>query len=389
MDVKQRMQELAQAKYGQELAQCGGEQLYHILLQLTQELSQSRPAPKGERKLYYFSAEFLIGKLLSNNLLALGVFDQVSQVLTECGHTLSAVEEVEPEPSLGNGGLGRLAACFLDSIAALGLPGDGVGLNYHYGLFEQKLKNNKQSERPNPWIEDESWLIPTDVEFEVPFGFGPVKAKLFDIAVPGAHTEIANRLHLFDVESPAPAPAEGIDFDKTDLPARLTSFLYPDDSNEAGRLLRVYQQYFMVSAGAQLVLKELEERGFDPHAISEHVVIQINDTHPSMVIPELVRLLTAKGLTMDEAVEMAKDAIGLMLEGLSEYPQASIPSAQTLAEGEFVVMIPFNPAEYARKNNRAVKKTLSLPAWLNEAAEAAHLNFSGVLQEALKAKLDM
>ncbi len=303
MDVKQRMQELSQAKYGQELSQCGDEQLYHVLLQFTQELSQSRPAPKGERKLYYFSAEFLIGKLLSNNLLALGVFDQVSQVLAECGHTLSAVEEVEPEPSLGNGGLGRLAACFLDSIAALGLPGDGVGLNYHYGLFEQKLENNKQSERPNPWIGDESWLIPTGKEFEVPFGFGPVRAKLFDIAVPGAHTGIANRLHLFDVENPAPAPEGGIDFDKHDLPARLTSFLYPDDSDEAGRLLRVYQQYFMVSAGAQLVLKELEERGFDVHTISDHVVIQINDTHPSMVIPELVRLLTQKGLTMDEAVE--------------------------------------------------------------------------------------
>ena len=303
MDVKQRMQELAQAKYGRELAQCGNEQLYHVLLQLTQELAQARPAPTGERKLYYFSAEFLIGKLLSNNLLALGVFDQVSQALAECGHTLSAVEEVEPEPSLGNGGLGRLAACFLDSIAALGLLGDGVGLNYHYGLFKQTFHLSHQFEQPNPWIEDESWLIPTGIEFEVPFGFGGVKAKLFDIAVPGAHSGIANRLHLFDVENPAPAPAQGIDFDKHDLPAQLTSFLYPDDSDEAGRLLRVYQQYFMVSAGAQLVLKELEQRGFDPRTISDHVAIQINDTHPSMIIPELVRLLTQRGLTMDEAVE--------------------------------------------------------------------------------------
>ena len=204
MDVKQRMQELAQAKYGRELAQCGNEQLYHVLLQLTQELAQARPAPTGERKLYYFSAEFLIGKLLSNNLLALGVFDQVSQALAECGHTLSAVEEVEPEPSLGNGGLGRLAACFLDSIAALGLLGDGVGLNYHYGLFKQTFHLSHQFEQPNPWIEDESWLIPTGIEFEVPFGFGGVKAKLFDIAVPGAHSGIANRLHLFDVENLLP-----------------------------------------------------------------------------------------------------------------------------------------------------------------------------------------
>ncbi len=325
MDVKQRMQELAQARYGLELAQCGEEQLYHVLLQLTQELSQARPAPRGERKLYYFSAEFLIGKLLSNNLLALGVFDEVKDVLAQCGKSLSAIEGAEPEPSLGNGGLGRLAACFLDSIAALGLPGDGVGLNYHYGLFEQKLEHNKQTERPNPWIQDEGWLIPTGVEFQVPFGFGPVKAKLFDIAVPGAHTGVANRLHLFDVEHPAPAPAAGIDFDKGDLPARLTSFLYPDDSDEAGRLLRVYQQYFMVSAGAQLVLKELEERGFDPRAISEHVVIQINDTHPSMVIPELTRLLVERGLTMDEAVEQVAKTCAytnhtILAEALEKWP---------------------------------------------------------------------
>ena len=329
MDVKQRIEELAQAKYHKEPAQCSHQELYHVLLQLTQELSQARPAPAGERKLYYFSAEFLIGKLLSNNLLALGVFDQVKEALAGWGKSLPAIEEQEPEPSLGNGGLGRLAACFLDSIAALGLPGDGVGLNYHYGLFEQKLSHNKQSEYPNPWIEDESWLIPTGAEFEVPFGFGPVKAKLFDIAVPGAHTGIANRLHLFDVEHPAPAPAEGIDFDKTDLPARLTSFLYPDDSDEAGRLLRVYQQYFMVSAGAQLVLRELGQRGFDPHSISEHVVIQINDTHPSMVIPELVRLLVDRGLTMDEAVEQVAKTCAytnhtILAEALEKWPLSFI-----------------------------------------------------------------
>ena len=325
MDVKQRMQEIAQAKYGQELSQCGDGQLYHVLLQLSQELCQGRRAPAGERKLYYFSAEFLIGKLLSNDLLALGIYDQVSQALAECGHSLSAVEEAEPEPSLGNGGLGRLAACFLDSIAALGLPGDGVGLNYHYGLFQQELRDNKQTERPNPWIEDESWLIPTGIEFEVPFGFGPVKAKLFDIAVPGAHTDVANRLHLFDVEHPAPAPEGGIDFDKTDLPDRLTSFLYPDDSDEAGRLLRVYQQYFMVSAGAQLVLKELDERGHDPRSLSAHAAIQINDTHPSMVIPELVRLLLQRGLTMDEAVEQVSHTCAytnhtILAEALEKWP---------------------------------------------------------------------
>ena len=329
MDIKQRMQELAQAKYGREPAQCGDGELYRVLLQLTQELAQARPAPQGERKLYYFSAEFLIGKLLSNNLLALGIYDEVKQTLAQCGKSLSAIEDVEPEPSLGNGGLGRLAACFLDSIAALGLPGDGVGLNYHYGLFKQEFHLSHQFEQPNPWIDDDSWLIPTGTEFEVPFGFGPVKAKLFDIAVPGAHSGVANRLHLFDVEHPAPAPQEGIDFDKTDLPAHLTSFLYPDDSDEAGRLLRVYQQYFMVSAGAQLILKELDERGFAPEAISDHVAIQINDTHPSMVIPELVRLLVGRGLSMDAAVEQVSKTCAytnhtILAEALEKWPLAFI-----------------------------------------------------------------
>ena len=329
MDVQTRLREITRAKYGLELSQCDDGQLYHALLQLTQELSNPRPAPQGARKLYYFSAEFLIGKLLSNNLLALGACGEVNAALADCGKSLSAIEDAEPEPSLGNGGLGRLAACFLDSIAALGLPGDGVGLNYHYGLFKQEFHKSRQYEQPNPWIEDESWLIPTGVEFEVPFGFGPVKAKLFDIAVPGANTGIANRLHLFDVESPADAPADGIDFDKADLPARLTSFLYPDDSDEAGRLLRVYQQYFMVSAGAQLILKELEERGFAPDTLSDHVAVQINDTHPSMVIPELVRLLTARGLSMDAAVEQVSKTCAytnhtILAEALEKWPLAFI-----------------------------------------------------------------
>ena len=329
MDVQTRLREITRAKYGLELSQCDDGQLYHALLQLTQELSNPRPAPQGARKLYYFSAEFLIGKLLSNNLLALGACGEVNAALADCGKSLSAIEDAEPEPSLGNGGLGRLAACFLDSIAALGLPGDGVGLNYHYGLFKQEFHKSRQYEQPNPWIEDESWLIPTGVEFEVPFGFGPVKAKLFDIAVPGANTGIANRLHLFDVESPAAAPADGIDFDKADLPARLTSFLYPDDSDEAGRLLRVYQQYFMVSAGAQLILKELEERGFAPDTLSDHVAVQINDTHPSMVIPELVRLLTARGLSMDAAVEQVSKTCAytnhtILAEALEKWPLAFI-----------------------------------------------------------------
>ena len=206
MDIKARITEITQAKYKMDPAKCSRSQLYYALLQLSQELSANRPAPGGPRKVYYFSAEFLMGKLLSNNLLALGIFEEVSRVLSGWGYTLPEIEEMEPEPSLGNGGLGRLAACFLDSIAALGLYGDGVGLNYHYGLFRQVLENNKQKEIPNPWIEDESWLIKTGDTFTVPFGFGDVKAHLYDIAIPGANNQFANRLHLFDVEKCADAP---------------------------------------------------------------------------------------------------------------------------------------------------------------------------------------
>ena len=227
MDIKNRLQTIVTQRFHGQIADCTKEQLYHALLQMTQELSADLPAPEGDRKLYYFSAEFLMGKLLSNNLLALGIFEQVNHILAEAGTSLSEVEEAEPEPSLGNGGLGRLAACFLDSIAALGLKGDGVGLNYHYGLFRQVLEDNKQKELPNPWIEKESWLIPTDTTFTVPFGFGEVKAVLWDIAIPGAHSGVANRLHLFDTQVNAPAPTDGISFDKTDIEPHLTAFLYP------------------------------------------------------------------------------------------------------------------------------------------------------------------
>ncbi|MGN0985085.1 MAG: glycogen/starch/alpha-glucan phosphorylase [Candidatus Enterenecus sp.] len=329
MDIKNRLQEITDQRFGHSIADCTNEELYHALLQLTQELSAGLPAPEGDRKLYYFSAEFLMGKLLSNNLLALGVFDQVSHILAEAGHSLSEVEEAEPEPSLGNGGLGRLAACFLDSIAALGLKGDGVGLNYHYGLFRQVLENNKQKELPNPWIEKESWLIPTDTVFTVPFGFGEVKAVLWDIAIPGAHSGVANRLHLFDTQATAPAPTDGISFDKTDIEPHLTAFLYPDDSDDQGRLLRLYQQYFMVSAGAQLVLKELEERGYGPGELCDHTVIQINDTHPSLIIPELTRLLLEKGLSMDQALHQVAHACAytnhtILAEALEKWPMSFI-----------------------------------------------------------------
>ena len=329
MDIKNKLSGIVKQRYAKTLERCDSRELYYALLQMTQELSTARPAPQGSRKLYYFSAEFLVGKLLSNNLLALGVYQDVEQVLRESGHSLSAVEEVEPEPSLGNGGLGRLAACFLDSIAALDLPGDGVGLNYHYGLFHQCLKEGYQTEMPDPWMEEEGWLIPTGVTFEVPFGSGVQKAVMWDIAVPGANTASANRLHLFDVEKPAAAPEQGIDFDKTDIAHCLTSFLYPDDSDEAGRLLRVYQQYFMVSAGAQLILKELDERGVDPRHLCEHVAIQINDTHPSMVIPELTRLLLERGLSMNEALHQVAHACAytnhtILAEALEKWPMSFI-----------------------------------------------------------------
>ncbi len=325
MDLKEELVQIIRERFDLAPEQCGDRQLYEALLILTGRQTARRPAPEGERKLYYFSAEFLMGKLLDNNLLALGIREQVRELLACWGRNLDAVEEQEPEPSLGNGGLGRLAACFLDSIAALGLKGDGVGLNYHYGLFHQRFADNKQRETPDPWIEPESWLIPTGTSFTVPFGGFELRAVLWDMAIPGAYNDRANRLHLFDVEEPAPAPETGIDFDKSDVVHRLTSFLYPDDSDEAGRLLRVYQQYFMVSAGAQLILKELEERGYGPGELADHVAIQINDTHPSMVIPELIRLLTGKGLSMDEAIDQVRRTCAytnhtILAEALEKWP---------------------------------------------------------------------
>ena len=325
MDIKEQLGQFTQERFGLTPDQCNDRQLYEALLALTRRLSEARPAPDGERKLYYFSAEFLMGKLLDNNLLALGIRDQARELLASMGRDLNAVEEQEPEPSLGNGGLGRLAACFLDSIAALGMRGDGVGLNYHYGLFHQKFVNHKQMETPDPWMQPDSWLIPTGKTFTVPFGGFDLTAKLWDVSIPGAYNDRANRLHLFDVEEPAAPPENGIDFDKTDIVHHLTSFLYPDDGDEAGRLLRVYQQYFMVSAGAQLILQELEERGCGPRDLAARTAIQINDTHPSMVIPELVRLLTARGLSMDDAIDQVRRTCAytnhtILAEALEKWP---------------------------------------------------------------------
>jgi starch phosphorylase len=329
MELRDQLTQITRERFDLAPEQCSDRQLYEALLTMTRRLAESRPAPEGTRKLYYFSAEFLMGKLLDNNLLALGVHGKVRELLSSMGRDLAQIEEQEPEPSLGNGGLGRLAACFLDSIAALGLKGDGVGLNYHYGLFHQRFADNKQMETPDPWMEPDSWLIPTGKSFTVPFGGFDLTAKLWDVAIPGAYNDRANRLHLFDVEEPALPPENGIDFDKTDIVHHLTSFLYPDDGDEAGRLLRVYQQYFMVSAGAQLILQELEERGYGPETLADHTAIQINDTHPSMVIPELIRLLTGRGLTMDQAIDQVRRTCAytnhtILAEALEKWPLSFI-----------------------------------------------------------------
>ena len=301
--------------------------MYELIQAYVKAQMQSAPIHQSERKLYYISAEFLIGKLLSNNLINLGLFEETKEVLEKHGHQITEIEEIEQEPSLGNGGLGRLAACFLDSIATLGLNGDGVGLNYHDGLFRQTFADHKQKEEKNPWITDLSWLTKTDVQFEVPFKDFTLTSTMYDIDVPG-YRNGCNRLHLFDVDTVDESIIrDGIDFDKTDIPRNLTLFLYPDDSDEAGQLLRIYQQYFMVSNAAQLILKEAEEHGYDLYRLHEHVAVQINDTHPTMVIPELIRLLMQRGFNMDTAIDVVRKTCAytnhtILAEALEKWPVA-------------------------------------------------------------------
>lgn len=311
---------------GKSLDEASKEEIYIALLNFTKKQLQQMKRNSGDRKLYYISAEFLVGKLLSNNLINLGIFEEVRDVLKNHGHNLTEIEEMEMEPSLGNGGLGRLAACFLDSIATLGLHGDGVGLNYHEGLFLQKFKDNKQREEKNPWITDESWLTRTDVSFEVPFKDFTLKSTMYDIDVPGYNSG-CNKLHLFDLDSVDESIIhDGIQFDKNDIKKNLTLFLYPDDSDEAGKLLRLYQQYFMVSNAAQLIIKEAEDRGVDLYHLHEHVCIQINDTHPTMVIPELIRILTEeKNFNIDTAVDVVSKSCAytnhtILAEALEKWP---------------------------------------------------------------------
>ncbi len=325
--LEKRLQEVLEKRFHKTLDTCTKEELFHALMEITKEATGNLKRNEGSKKLYYISAEFLIGKLLSNNLINLGLYEETEKVLKSHGYELCEIEELEMEPSLGNGGLGRLAACFLDSIATLGLPGDGIGLNYHFGLFQQKFTNHKQQEVKNPWITKESWLNRQSFTCKVPFKDFTLDGVLYDIDVPG-YDSGCNRLHLFDVDTidESIVPENSIDFDKKKVQENLTLFLYPDDSDDAGRKLRIYQQYFMVSCGAQLILKEMEDAGYDLHELNNHAVIQINDTHPSMVIPELIRLLTEeKGFTMDEAVEVVSKTCAytnhtILAEALEKWP---------------------------------------------------------------------
>lgn len=320
-----KLSEFVKAEYGKSISECTNEELYYALLTLTKKMASGKQHGNSKKKLYYISAEFLIGKLLSNNLINLGIYDEVKEELAQNGKDICEIEEFENEPSLGNGGLGRLAACFIDSIATLGLNGDGVGLNYHFGLFRQIFENNMQTTVPDPWLTEKSWLTKTDVTYDIKFKGMTVKSRMYDIDVIG-YNNTSNKLHLFDVESVDESIVEdGINFNKEDIKKNLTLFLYPDDSDEAGRILRIYQQYFMVSSAAQLILDECVAKGCNLHDLSGYVVIQINDTHPTMVIPELIRLLVERGLEMDEAIEVVTKSCAytnhtILAEALEKWP---------------------------------------------------------------------
>lgn len=326
LNLEEQLMEIAEEMYGKELSALTDQETYYAVLILTKRLMAVSDCNEGEKKVYYISAEFLIGKLLSNNLINLGVYDKMSDILEKYGKKLSVIEEVEPEPSLGNGGLGRLAACFLDSIATLGLPGEGIGLNYHFGLFKQVFKDKLQTAEKNAWIEENSWLTKTDITYDVYFGKKKVTSRLYDIDVAGYDSGV-NKLHLFDIESlDESLVKEGIQFDKEAIEKNLTLFLYPDDSDEAGNLLRIYQQYFMVSNAAQLILAEMKEKKFDLRKMYDHAVIQINDTHPTMIILELIRILVEeKAFTIDEAIEVVRKTCAytnhtILAEALEKWP---------------------------------------------------------------------
>ncbi len=326
LNLEEQLKEVAKEMFGKELAALTDQETYYAVLVLTKRLMAVSDSNEGEKKIYYISAEFLIGKLLSNNLINLGVYDKMSEILEKNGKKLSVIEEIEPEPSLGNGGLGRLAACFLDSIATLGFPGEGIGLNYHFGLFKQVFKDKLQTAEKNEWIEENSWLTKTDITYDVYFGKKKVTSRLYDIDVAGYDSGV-NKLRLFDIESlDESLVTEGINFDKEEIEKNLTLFLYPDDSDEAGNLLRIYQQYFMVCNAAQLILSEMKEKKYDLRKMYEHAVIQINDTHPTMIIPELIRILVEeKAFTIDEAIDVVSKTCAytnhtILAEALEKWP---------------------------------------------------------------------
>ena len=326
LNMEQQLSDLASDKYGKSLSDCSNKELYYIILDYCKRLLAVTERNTGEKKIYYISAEFLIGKLLSNNLINLKIYDRMNEILAKYGRNLAEIEEAEPEPSLGNGGLGRLAACFLDSIATLGLPGEGIGLNYHYGLFHQVLDDHLQKAEKDPWIEKDSWEVKSDVSFDVYFGKRKVTSHMYDIDVIGYDAGV-NKLRLFDVDTVDDSLVEeGITFDKDEIEKNLTLFLYPDDSDEKGRLLRIYQQYFMVSNAAQWILREMKAKQYDLRHLYDHAVIQINDTHPTLVIPELIRILTEdKALSMDEAIEVVSQTCAytnhtILAEALETWP---------------------------------------------------------------------
>ena len=325
--MEKLLEQVLQERYHKTIKEASSQEIYTALLLITKDKMKNMKRNEGKKKLYYISAEFLIGKLLSNNLINLGLFEETREVLEKNGHHITDIEEIEQEPSLGNGGLGRLAACFLDSIATLGLNGDGVGLNYHDGLFRQTFVDHKQKEEKNPWITADSWLTRTETTFQVPFKDFTLTSVMYDIDIPG-YKNNCNRLHLFDTDTVDESIiGDGISFDKNDIKKNLTLFLYPDDSDEAGQLLRIYQQYFMVSNAAQLILKEAEDNGYDLYRLYDHVAIQINDTHPTMVIPELIRLLMEKGFNMDTAIDVVRKTCAytnhtILAEALEKWPVA-------------------------------------------------------------------
>ena len=355
--MQTKLTNILQTQFNKTIEDCTNEELYTGLLMLVKNLSNDRKPTSTPRKLYYISAEFLIGKLLSNNLINLGIYDEIKTLLADNGKNLSDIEEIELEPSLGNGGLGRLAACFLDSIATLNLSGDGVGLNYHFGLFKQKFENHLQKEEKNPWITDKSWLNDTNIGFDVEFNGFTVHSKLYDIDVLGYQKGL-NKLHLFDIDTiDETIVNDGISFDPKDIRKNLTLFLYPDDSTKEGQMLRIYQQYFMVSNAAQLILMEEKAKGHDLHELYKYVCIQINDTHPSMVIPELINRLVLEGIDLHEAIDIVSKTCAYTnhtilaealekwhLEDLKQVVPQLIPTIQEL-----------NAIAKSRSDNKAVQ----------------------------------